>query len=171
MTKISEENFLLAYNNPRLIKGALKRAHVFPHADIYDDLYMEGLIIYAASLEKWREKKTLAEIDRYSYFRIYWMVLDQLRCQQRRSERFVPEDDYYDSEESEDKLDWDTWIILKDKMKDLTQIEKVILVEHLLDFKTLTQIGKEYQVPMRTLYRNKKQLIGKLRRLLSKQNM
>ena len=57
---------------------------------------------------------------------------------------------------------------LKNEAKKLSQLEQVILFEHLLEKKTITQLVEECGVPRITLKRLKKQLLQKLRNVMEK---
>lgn len=64
---------------------------------------------------------------------------------------------------------WDNLVALKNEAKKLSQLEQVILFEHLLEKKTITQLVEECGVPRITLKRLKKQLLQKLRNVMEKQ--
>ena len=63
---------------------------------------------------------------------------------------------------------WDNLVALKNEAKKLSQLEQVILFEHLLEKKTITQLVEECGVPRITLKRLKKQLLQKLRNVMEK---
>jgi len=45
--KISKEAFLRAWQNQKLVRGALKSAHVRLDYTNYEDFLLEGIIVYA----------------------------------------------------------------------------------------------------------------------------
>ena len=49
---ISQNSFRNAWENRKLVGGALKAAHVRPDYHLYEDLFQEGLIVYAEMLEE-----------------------------------------------------------------------------------------------------------------------
>ena len=49
---ISQNSFRKAWENRKLVGGALKAAHVRPDYHLYEDLFQEDLIIYAEMLEE-----------------------------------------------------------------------------------------------------------------------
>ena len=61
---------------------------------------------------------------------------------------------------------WDNLVALKNEAKKLSQLEQVILFEHLLEKKTITQLVEECGVPRITLKQLKKQLLQKLRNVV-----
>ena len=63
---------------------------------------------------------------------------------------------------------WDNLVALKNEAKKRSQLEQVILFEHLLEKKTITQLVEECGVPRITLKRLKKQLLQKLRNVMEK---
>lgn len=147
----SQKYFEEAWKNRKLVGGALKAAHVRPDYHLYEDLLQEGVILYAEMLRKLDGQKVL------------WQTIDALRREQRVCERNTAIDEAYDLGKTEA---WDNLVALKDEVNKLSQLEQVILFEHLLEKKTITQLVKECGIPRITLKRLKKQLLGKLRNVM-----
>lgn len=61
--RISQENFLTAFNNKKLIRGALKYAHVYPSSSNYEDYFQEGVLVYAHLLEIYKDKERSVDFD------------------------------------------------------------------------------------------------------------
>lgn len=80
---IKEENFIKAWENRRLVCGAIKAAGVIKDYQEYADLVQDGVLIYAVMLEKNQDH----DIDRLAFKKIIWHTLDELRKVQRREER------------------------------------------------------------------------------------
>ena len=80
---IKEENFSKAWENRRLIYGAIKAAGVRKDYQEYADLVQDGVLIYAGMLEKSPDQ----DIDRLAFKKILWHTLDELRKVQRREEK------------------------------------------------------------------------------------
>ena len=152
-----------AWNNRKLVGGALKVAHVRPDYHLYEDLLQEGVILYAEMLCKLDGQKTRTEIDKLSFKKLLWHIIDTLRREQRVCERNTAIDKAYDLGEA---AAWDNLVALKNEAKKLSHLEQVILFEHLLEKKTITQLVEECGVPRITLKRLKKQLLGKLRAVM-----
>lgn len=64
---ISKNSFKKAWNNRKLVGGALKAAHVRPDYHLYEDLFQKGLIVYAEMIEELTPQKDNKEIDKLSF--------------------------------------------------------------------------------------------------------
>lgn len=160
---ISQENFIKAWENQRLVAGALKAASVRYDYVNYEDLFQEGILLYAKLLEQWPEKSQ-SEIDKLAFRKIIWQTIDELRKVQRHEDHAATFDTEF---ELEDKgSDWDCYVVLKDEIKTLTVIELKILFEHLLGDKTITKLAQENCLSRVNLQRIKRKLLLKLREQL-----
>ena len=157
---IKEENFSKAWENRRLIYGAIKAAGVRKDYQEYADLVQDGVLIYAGMLEKSQGQN----IDRLAFKKILWHTLDELRKVQRREER--SEEINNELELNKEKIEWDNLIILKDKVEELNGIEKLVFFEHLLAQKEITNLVEVAGCSRRTLQRVKKNLLFKLKQAL-----
>ena len=157
---IKEENFIKAWENRRLVCGAIKAAGVRKDYQEYADLVQDGVLIYAGMLEKSQDH----DIDRFAFKKILWHTLDELRKVQRREER--SEEINNELELNKEKIEWDNLIILKDKVKELNGIEKLVFFEHLLAQKEITNLVEVAGCSRRTLQRVKKNLMVKLKNAL-----
>ena len=157
---IKEENFIKAWENRRLVCGAIKAAGVRKDYQEYADLVQDGVLIYAGMLEKSQDH----DIDRLVFKKILWHTLDELRKIQRREER--SEEINNELEFKKEKIEWDNLIILKDKVQELNGIEKLVFFEHLLAQKEITNLVEVAGCSRRTLQRVKKNLLFKLKQAL-----
>ncbi|WNW29138.1 sigma-70 family RNA polymerase sigma factor [Lactobacillus johnsonii] len=157
---IKEENFIKAWENRRLVCGAIKAAGVRKDYQEYADLVQDGVLIYAGMLEKSQGQN----IDRLAFKKILWHTLDELRKVQRREER--SEEINNELELNKEKIEWDNLIILKDKVEELNGIEKLVFFEHLLAQKEITNLVEVAGCSRRTLQRVKKNLLFKLKQAL-----
>lgn len=157
---IKEENFIKAWENRRLVCGAIKAAGVRKDYQEYADLVQDGVLIYAGMLEKGRDQ----DIDRLAFKKILWHTLDELRKIQRREER--SEEINNELEFKKEKIEWDNLIILKDKVQELNGIEKLVFFEHLIAQKEITNLVEMAGCSRRTLQRVKKNLLLKLKNAL-----
>ena len=157
---IKEENFIKAWENRRLVCGAIKAAGVRKDYQEYADLIQDGVLIYAGMLEKSQDQ----DIDRLAFKKILWHTLDELRKVQRREER--SEEINNELEFKKEKIEWDNLIILKDKVNQLNGIEKLVYFEHLLAQKEITNLVEVAGCSRRTLQRVKKNLLLKLKNAL-----
>ena len=157
---IKEESFIKAWENRRLVCGAIKDAGVRKDYQEYADLVQDGVLIYAGMLEKSQDH----DIDRLAFKKILWHTLDELRKVQRREER--SEEINNELEFKKEKIEWDNLIILKDKVQELNGIEKLVFFEHLLAQKEITNLVEVAGCSRRTLQRVKKNLLFKLKQAL-----
>lgn len=157
---IKEENFIKAWENRRLVCGAIKAAGVRKDYQEYADLVQDGVLIYAGMLENSQDH----DIDRLVFKKILWHTLDELRKIQRREER--SEEINNELEFKKEKIEWDNLIILKDKVQELNGIEKLVFFEHLLAQKEITNLVEVAGCSRRTLQRVKKNLLVKLKNAL-----
>ncbi len=157
---IKEESFIKAWENRRLVCGAIKAAGVRKDYQEYADLVQDGVLIYAGMLEKGRDQ----DIDRLAFKKILWHTLDELRKIQRREER--SEEINNELEFKKEKIEWDNLIILKDKVQELNGIEKLVFFEHLIAQKEITNLVEMAGCSRRTLQRVKKNLLLKLKNAL-----
>ena len=157
---IKEESFIKAWENRRLVCGAIKAAGVRKDYQEYADLVQDGVLIYAGMLENSQDH----DIDRLAFKKILWHTLDELRKVQRREER--SEEINNELEFKKEKIEWDNLIILKDKVKELNGIEKLVFFEHLLAQKEITNLVEVAGCSRRTLQRVKKGLLLKLKNAL-----
>lgn len=157
---IKEENFSKAWENRRLIYGAIKAAGVRKDYQEYADLIQDGVLIYAGMLEKSPDQ----DIDRLAFKKIIWHTLDELRKVQRREEK--SEDINNELEFKKEKVEWDNLIIFKNKVKELNEIEKLVFFEHLLAQKEITNLVEVAGCSRQTLQRVKMGLLLKLKNAL-----
>ena len=146
----SQKYFEEAWKNRKLVGGALKAAHVRPDYYLYEDLLQEGVILYAEMLRKLDGQKTRTEIDKLSFKKLLWHIIDTLRREQRVCERNTAIDKAYDLGEA---AAWDNLVAINNEAKKLSHLEQVILFEHVLEKKTIAKLVEECGVPRNTLKR------------------
>ena len=94
-----------------------------------------------------------------------WMLTgDELRKVQRCEEK--SEEINNELEFKKEKVEWDNLIILKNKVKELNEIEKLVFFEHLLAQKEITNLVEVAGCLRQTLQRVKKNLLVKLKNAL-----
>lgn len=156
---ISQEAFLKAWKNKKLVAGALKAAHVYPSFSYYEDYLQEGIIVYAQMLEKHADRSQV-EIDKLSFRKIIWYVMDQLRKCQRDSEKCQKMDETMEIGENESI---DVILFLQEVFPNCSEQEKILLKSHFLQGEKITKISERTGIARRTLQRKKKALKEKLR--------
>lgn len=157
---IREESFIKAWENRRLVGGAIKAAGVRRDYQDYADLFQDGVLIYAGMIEE----SPSQNIDKLAFKKILWHTLDELRKNQRRSER--NEEINNEIELKTAKVDWDNLVILKDEVKKLNKLERLLFFEHLLAQREISGLVERAGCSRRTLQRVKKDLLLKLRKSL-----
>lgn len=161
--KINQQAFLTAWNNQKLVKGALKAAHVRVDYTNYEDLFQEGILIYAEMLTKFADKKR-SEVDRLSFRKIIWHTIDLLRKRQRQSEEEIA----FDSLTEELMTNWNNQLVLKGELVRMNEIEKLLFINHLIGGQTISSLAQEVHVSRVQLQRIKHNLLIHLREILEK---
>ena len=156
---IREESFIKAWENRRLVGGAIKAAGVRRDYQDYADLFQDGVLIYAGMIEE----SPGQNMDKLAFKKILWHTLDELRKIQRR-EKNQEIDNAKDFSRLE--VDWDSLVVLKDEVKKLNKIERLLFFEHLLAQKEISGLVERAGCSRRTLQRVKKDLLLKLRQSL-----
>ncbi|MFK5588209.1 sigma-70 family RNA polymerase sigma factor [Lactobacillus delbrueckii] len=150
-----------AWERRKLVAGALKTAHVYRKCADYEDLFQEGLIVYAQCLQEMTDKPQ-EEADKLSFRKVYWRILDLLRQKKRQRDHdepllaaaFVGQADQHN-------------LLLKEAWKKLSTSEKLLLGQNLLADRSLKETADLMNIPYRTASRIKKQALEKLRRQLA----
>ena len=161
--KINQQAFLTAWDNQKLVKGALKAAHVRVDYTNYEDLFQEGILIYAEMLTKFADKKR-SEVDRLSFRKIIWHTIDLLRKRQRQSEEEIA----FDSLTEELTTNWNNQLVLKGELVRMNEIEKLLYINHLIGGQTISSLAQEAHVSRVQLQRIKHNLLIHLREILEK---
>lgn len=161
--KINQQAFLTAWNNQKLVKGALKAAHVRVDYTNYEDLFQEGILIYAEMLTKFADKKR-SEVDRLSFRKIIWHTIDLLRKRQRQSEEEIA----FDSLTEELMTNWNNQLVLKGELVRMNEIEKLLFINHLIGGQTISSLAQEAHVSRVQLQGIKHNLLIHLREILEK---
>lgn len=113
--KISKEAFLRAWQNQKLVRGALKSAHVRLDYTNYEDFLLEGIIVYAEMLTKLTGMNQM-EVDRLSFRKIIWHTIDLLRKDKQVAELEVPAEI---SGQIEQLNNWDNQLILAQELTEM----------------------------------------------------
>lgn len=112
---IREESFIKAWENRRLVGGAIKAAGVRRDYQDYADLFQDGVLIYARMIEEGSGR----DIDKLAFKKVLCHTLDELRKVQRREEKNQEIDNAKDFSRVE--VDWDSLVVLKDEVKKIKQ--------------------------------------------------
>ena len=160
--KINRKAFITAWHNQKLVRGALKSAHVRMDYTNYEDFLQEGIIIYAEMLTR-LAGRTRTEVDRLSFRKIIWHTLDLLRKQKRITEQEI----VFDSTEQVGLLDnWNNHLALEQELPQLTQVERMLFFDHLLGGQTISALAEKTGINRVQLQRLKRDLLYHLREVL-----
>lgn len=159
---ISRYKIAEAWSKQKLVAGALKSAHVYRSYTDYEDLFQEGILVYAKCLASRDPHLSDEEVDRLAFKKVLWRTLDLLKKNQRRS-------DHQQSLEAAFLLpakpaEWP--LALKIAWQQLPDLEKIILGQNLIQGYSLKETADLLNLPYRTTSRIKKQALEKLRQQL-----
>lgn len=160
--EISQKNFIIAWENKKLIHGALKYAHVRQDYVHYEDLYQNAVLLYAEMLET-NPEMDREKLDKLAFRKIIWRTLNELHKIKLQSERWAAEEDAMELTE-ENNLD--DLIVLKDELEQMEELERAIFLENIIFHKKMSEVKEEYDVCRVTLQRRKRKLLKELREVL-----
>ena len=162
--EISQQAFLQAWENQKLVRGALKYAHVRQDYTNYEDFLQEGIITYAYMLT---QNQTLPreEVDQNSFRKIIWRTTDLLRKEQHLCER---ESELTDLQIVEDNHNWDNYLALEAEIPYLSDIEQKLFIKHLIEREPVRQLSRQIGVSRGQLQRIKNQLLNRLQEVLER---
>ncbi|WEV50964.1 sigma-70 family RNA polymerase sigma factor [Lactobacillus sp. ESL0731] len=163
--KISKEAFMAAWENQRLVRGALKAAHVRQDYTNYDDLLQEGICVYAQMLDQ-QGSLSPEEVDRRSFRKIIWHTIDQLRKEQKTSERQAELEQAHDLGMMNN---WDNYLILEREVAQMSELEQLLFFHNLIAGEPISALAQEARVTRVQLQRIKRQLLAHLRQVLDVQ--
>ncbi|GGV12539.1 hypothetical protein [Lactobacillus acetotolerans] len=156
--KISQKNFLTAWENRKLVYGAMKKLHIYKDYSDYEDLLQDGVCLYAQMLEE-HPDMSREEVDKLSFRKIIWNTTDRLRKIQRNDEHRC---NVLECSNLAEAVHWDDLIVLKDEVNKMSKIEQIIFFEHLLFENTFSSLVIKYGINRKQLQRLKHKLLIKL---------
>lgn len=159
---IKQSHFLTAWNNRRLVAGALKAAQVRVDNPNYEDYLQDGVYLYACLLAQYPQLAR-SELDKLAYHRIIWRTLDS----QRRVKFLADRSDSYQEEQvTQEQFNSDLILTIKAEVNKMNELEQKIFYEHVLGQKPLKVLAHELGRHYSGLSKKKSQLLAKLRRAL-----
>ena len=156
--KISQKNFLTAWENKKLVYGVMKKLHIYKNHSNYEDLFQDGICIYAQMLEEYPDMSR-EEVDKLSFRKILWNITDQLRKIQRTDNHRC---NVLGCVNMAEAIHWDDLILIKDEVNKMSEIEQVIFFEHLLSERSFSSPVIRYGINRKQLQRLKHKLLIKL---------
>ncbi|GAB6092285.1 sigma-70 RNA polymerase sigma factor region 4 domain-containing protein [Furfurilactobacillus curtus] len=161
-------NFVADPNNFRVVYGVLKRLHISPRHQDYEDLLSEGRLIYVDVFMEYVSQiddHDPAALHRYAYQRLYWRLLDYLRKKTVTTQHQTSLPDH--STQPDPQIDVAHQLETSDLCQliqtRLDQDERQFLGDLLTEPLNLTVLATKYQISRPTLYKRRRHLANKLR--------
>lgn len=162
--KISKQAFITAWKKQKLVKGALRSAHVRKDYTNYEDFLQEGILVYAQMLTALTGLSP-KEVDRRSFRKIIWHTIDLLRKDQRYSEHQIGLEQAATVGQSQN---WNNKLVLEKEIAKMTKLEQVIFFNNLILQEPISALAPKANVSRGQLQRVKHQLLERLQSVLEK---
>lgn len=160
--KVSKQAFLAAWKNQKLVRGALKYAHVRQDYTNYEDLLQEGIIIYAQMLSEPAELSH-AEVDKRSFRKIIWHTIDLLRREKRVAEHQIGLENALESGQFSN---WDNYLAVEKELSKMSELERMLFLDNLVFQKPISALSRERGISRTQLHRVKRGLLHRLQSTL-----
>ena len=160
--KISEHAFLAAWKNQKLVRGALKYAHVRQDYTNYEDFLQEGIIIYAKMLSESPELSR-KEVDSLSFRKIIWHTVDLLRRDKRIAEQQTGLENAFVAKQHSN---WNNYLAIKKEVSKMSKLERVLFFDNLISKIPVSDISKKTGINRTHLHRVKRRLLRRLQSIL-----
>lgn len=154
---------MIAWENKKLIRGALKAAHVRKDYVHYEDLYQNAVLLYAEMLEK-KQNLDRKTIDRLSFRKIIWHTLNELHKVKLICERGTGIEE---AAELAEEFNLTDLLIIKEELKKMNEIERKVVIENIAFQRKLTEMDDELDLCRMTLHRVKNRVLKQLKKELS----
>lgn len=153
-----------AVENIQLIHGVMKRLHIFPTNDDYQDYIQEAIIIYAESFQEYVENNNdLDKFNVYIFQKLIWRMTDFLRLEQKYSDANSLEVFDFDRVEQKNAVQFFEEVDLEC----LTEFEKQFFFDCFIQEIALTELTEKYHCGVRNLRYYRNSIREKLRKLFS----
>lgn len=156
----TQVNLERAWKNRLLVHGALKAAHVSPSSADYDDLFQEGLLIYAQCLGEADLTYSEKSIKNWIFQRIIWMVQDYYRQTHFKYECGEVPEDVAVINECDFRLD------LRSSLRQLPMLERVVFIQCLHEGRRRPEVCARLGMSYSTFNRVKKRMLENLREMM-----
>jgi len=164
--------FLTTGDHEVVIFGVLRRLHIQPNHEYYDDMVQEGRLVFVHAYLKTSattEKQKLVFI----YQKVYWSMLDYLRKQSSVNDhKYVPDDSTSNEEELFElptnhsyEVECETQAMFAELMDICTQDEKQYLLSAYKYGLNATEIASQYGVSRPTVYKWKRSVLQKAKNI------
>ncbi|PWF99762.1 sigma-70 family RNA polymerase sigma factor [Levilactobacillus bambusae] len=166
-------DFLLAGDHEMVIYGNLKRLHIVPRDNRYDDFLQEARLLFIKAYQTFPQDPTSYphQFLAYANTKIHWGLVDQLRRDQRGMALTTPDDSETLSELSQPDLDLDWRInesdVIKTVLKRCSDAEQRYLLG-ILRGRSVAEIAHQYRVSRGTVYQWRHRVARKMHDVLQK---
>lgn len=160
--EVSKQAFLRAWENQKLVRGALKAAHVRTDYNYYEDLLQEGILVYAQMLTRNAELPRVT-VDQLSFRKIIWHTVDLLRKQKRVSDVEI---DIVKAAQVGQVHKWNNYLALEKELAQMSQLEQLIFFNHLIGKETISALSRKNGINRIRLQRTKSNLLARLQAVL-----
>lgn len=141
-----------------LISYIIRKLHIRRH--VVDEYMQIGLIALWKAYERYDETK--GSFHSFAFKMIRWRIISQLRKETKNVA--VP---LLDEQMLKEDVDFFTDIIWEDAMRDMTPRERIWLVRHVIEGKTLKQIADEEGVTVHAVKQWRISAVKKLKRYVN----
>lgn len=141
-----------------LISYIIRKLHIRRH--VVDEYMQIGLIALWEAYERYDETK--GSFHSFAFKMIRWRIISQLRKETKNVA--VP---LLDEQMLKEDVDFFTDIIWEDAMRDMTPRERIWLVRHVIEGKTLKQIADEEGVTVHAVKQWRISTVKKLKRYVN----
>lgn len=159
--KISKQAFITAWKKQKLVRGALRSAHVRKDYTNYEDFLQEGILVYAQMLTALTGLSP-KEVDRRSFRKIIWHTIDLLR---KDHDHQIGLEQAATVGQSQN---WNNKLVLEKEIAKMTKLEQVIFFNNLILQEPISALAPKANVSRGQLQRVKHQLLERLQSVLEK---
>ncbi|MCP0887945.1 sigma-70 family RNA polymerase sigma factor [Ligilactobacillus sp. WILCCON 0076] len=163
-------SFLLNDSHEKVIYGVLKRLHISPQHNNYEDLYMEGCLLFVQAYQNYVQ--THERIDEhalllFAYQKIRWGLLDILRRESLHQQRTGKLNNLLET--IIDPLNLEEHYFTSDKLNQLLKLcswreRRYLDLRYRKDY-SITEISQHLQVSRTAVYKWQKSISAKAKKL------
>ncbi|WP_283680483.1 sigma-70 family RNA polymerase sigma factor [Lentilactobacillus sp. Marseille-Q4993] len=162
--------FMQAGDHEVVIFGVLRRLHISPNHEYYDDMVQEGRMAFAEAYLKCGDEDDTKRKLVFIYQKVYWTMLNYLKKQLRiNGHRYeaddTNEDPLLDIPAMNDDPDLDCKLQYEELMNQCTDKERQYLLAAYKYGMNFAEIAREYGVSRKTVYKWRDGLLKKAREI------
>lgn len=167
MQTLRQQGFAAALQNQAVITSVLQRYHITPSHPEFDDYYQEGLLAYVAAYCQYQTGHHSISQANYIYTKVRQRVIDLLRQRDCYTRYFGAASAPEPSADHENQ--WLQRLQLQQLLSALEKDERRLLMLLYHDNCPVPEICARMQISRRTLYRKRKKILAKLKKVAQKQ--